>query len=261
VITIISCAVAAAAAYLASARQAWRNATGSSWTPLALVLHLASLYLITVHDGEFEIGVTAALSLLAWQSALLLWGFSMREKLHPLGGFYYPAAAVLAVIAAVLPTRGNSIPLDDWTIDVHIALSILSAGVLTLASIHAVAIAGLDQVLRNPGNLAMAQRMPTLQTMEHLLFQLIKVGFFLLSLTILSGLLFVHDLFGQHLAQKTFLTLCAWLIFGTLLWGRTRYGWRGRIAIRWTLLGYAMLVAAYIGSKLILEQFLGEHWT
>ena len=256
------CASVAAVAYLAAAWRAWRSAAGSPWTPVALAFHTAALYTSTVHNGEFEIGVTSALSLLAWQSSWLLWGFSAREKLHPLGAVYYPAAAVLVMIAAILPVEeGNRIPLNDWTIVVHIVLSIFSAGMLTLASIHAVGLAGLDQVLRNPGNLTLAQRMPPLQTMERLLFRLIAVGFFLLSLTILSGLLFVHDLFGQHLAQKTILTICAWLIFGVLLWGRMRYGWRGRVAIRWTLAGYATLVAAYFGSKLILEQFLGEHWS
>ncbi len=258
---IIGLSALAAVAYLAAAWRAWRESAGSPWTPLALVFHVAALYLQIVRNGTLEIGVTTALSLLAWQSAILLWGFSLRERLHPLGTVYYPFAALFALSAALLPTHGNRVPLDDWGIGVHIAFSILSAGVLTLASIHAVGIAVLDQVLRTPGNLTLAQRMPPLQTMERLLFRQIAVGFFLLSLTILSGLLFVHDLFGQHLAQKTLLAIGAWLIFGVLLWGRVRYGWRGRTAIRWTLSGYGTLVAAYFGSKLILEQFLGEHWS
>jgi ABC-type uncharacterized transport system permease subunit len=97
--------------------------------------------------------------------------------------------------------------------------------------------------------------------MERLLFQLIAIGFFLLSLTLLSGLWFIRDWLAQHLAHKTVLSITAWLIFGVLLWGRLRYGWRGRTAIRWTLAGYATLLLAYFGSKLILEQFLGRHWS
>jgi len=107
----------------------------------------------------------------------------------------------------------------------------------------------------------LVMRLPPLQTMERLLFQLIFFGFFLLTLTLLSGLLFVHDLFGQHLVHKTFLSFAAWLIFGGLLIGRLRYGWRGRSAIRWVMYGYVTLILAYFGSKLILEQILGRHWT
>jgi ABC-type uncharacterized transport system permease subunit len=97
--------------------------------------------------------------------------------------------------------------------------------------------------------------------MEHLLFVLITLGFFILSLSLLSGLLFVDDLLAQHLAHKTVLSIAAWAMFGALLWGRWRRGWRGRMAVRWTLSGYAVLILAYFGSKIILEQILSRHWT
>jgi len=115
-------------------------------------------------------------------------------------------------------------------------------------------------VLHSPDNIALARRLPPLQTMEKLLFQLIFVGFFLLSLTLCSGLLIIPNLHGEHLAQLI-LTASAWLIFSVLLWGRLRYGWRGRTAIRWALSGYATLVAAYFGSKLVLEQIFNIHWS
>ena len=108
--------------------------------------------------------------------------------------------------------------------------------------------------------LQVARRLPPLQTMERLLFQLIFFGFFLLSLTLVSGLLFVDNLFAQHLVHKTVLSFCAWLTFGLLLYGRLRHGWRGRTAVRWALSGYTVLVLAYFGSKLILEQVLGRNW-
>jgi ABC-type uncharacterized transport system permease subunit len=52
----------------------------------------------------------------------------------------------------------------------------------------------------------------------------------------------------------------AWLVFAVLLWGRWKFGWRGRTAIRWTLGGFAFLLLAYFGSKLVLELVLGRHW-
>jgi len=56
------------------------------------------------------------------------------------------------------------------------------------------------------------------------------------------------------------LSIVAWLVFGVLLWGRWKYGWRGRIAIRWALSGYGILLLAYFGTKLILELVLQKHW-
>jgi ABC-type uncharacterized transport system permease subunit len=102
--------------------------------------------------------------------------------------------------------------------------------------------------------------LPALQTMETLLFRLLAAGFFLLTLAILSGALFIEDLFAQHLVHKTVLSLIAWLAFAVLLWGRWRHGWRGRVAMRWTLGAYGTLILAYFGSKLVLEWLLGRHW-
>jgi ABC-type uncharacterized transport system permease subunit len=50
----------------------------------------------------------------------------------------------------------------------------------------------------------------------------------------------------------------SWLIFAALLVGRHVYGWRGRVAVRWTLAGFLALVLAYIGSRFVLEVVLGR---
>ena len=84
------------------------------------------------------------------------------------------------------------------------------------------------------------------------------VGFALLSGALLTGLLFVEDLFAQHLVHKTALSVLSWLVFGTLLVGRWRWGWRGAKAVRWTLAAMVLLLLAYFGSKFALEIVLGR---
>jgi ABC-type uncharacterized transport system permease subunit len=94
---------------------------------------------------------------------------------------------------------------------------------------------------------------PPLTLVEGLLFQLIGAGFVLLSLTLITGILFVENLFAQHLAHKTILSIAAWSVFGSLLFGRWRWGWRGRQAARITLFGMGLLLLAFLGTKFILE--------
>lgn len=74
----------------------------------------------------------------------------------------------------------------------------------------------------------------------------------------LSGFLFIDDLFAQHLAHKTLFSILAWIMFAGLLIGRSRYGWRGKIAVRWTLYGFASLLLAYFGSRIVLELILDK---
>jgi ABC-type uncharacterized transport system permease subunit len=257
-------AAAAALGYGAAAPMLWRGARRALvvWLAAAAVaLHAAALLSQVFHSGNLTLGITEALSVFTWQAALLLWALCLIQPFHILGVAIYPMAAAAALWAALWPTSVTAIPLSDWKLQLHVVLSLFSAGFLTLAAAQAVTLAGQDRLLhqRPPNRIVTA--LPPLQTMEHLLFVLISLGFFILSLSLLSGLLFVDDMFAQHLAHKTVLSITAWAIFGGLLWGRWRRGWRGRTAIRWTLSGYAMLILAYFGTKLILEQILSRHWS
>jgi ABC-type uncharacterized transport system permease subunit len=96
--------------------------------------------------------------------------------------------------------------------------------------------------------------------MEALLFRLIHVAFVLLTLTLASGILFSETLFGKALPfnHKTIFAILSWLIFAALLTGRHLRGWRGRVALRWTLAGFGTLLLAYIGSRFVLEVILGR---
>jgi ABC-type uncharacterized transport system permease subunit len=140
----------------------------------------------------------------------------------------------------------------------HILISVISYSLLTLAALQAILLAIQNQQLRNrhPGGFVRA--MPPLETMECLLFRLIGIGFLLLSISLLSAVPYTQNLVEQHLIHKTVLSITAWVVFAILLWGRWRFGWRGRTAIRWTLGGFAVLMLAYFGSKLVLELIIGS---
>jgi len=67
-------------------------------------------------------------------------------------------------------------------------------------------------------------------------------------------------LFGKafQVSYKTVFAVLSWLIFGGLLLGHWRFGWRGRLAIRWTLIGFVALLLCYVGSKFVLEVILNR---
>jgi ABC-type uncharacterized transport system permease subunit len=105
---------------------------------------------------------------------------------------------------------------------------------------------------------AALQKLPPLLTMETLLFRIITAGFLLLTLTLATGMMYSEELFGKALSfnHKTVFAVLSWFIFGLLLGGRRFYGWRGRMALRWTLAGFAALLLAYVGSRFVLEVIL-----
>jgi ABC-type uncharacterized transport system permease subunit len=257
-------AIAAVVGYAAAAALVWRGGPRSAalWIAAAsLGLHAAALLGAIFTAGNLTLGVTEALSLFSWQAAILLCALCLLQPVEILGVAIFPLAAAAALAGTIWPTSVTAIPLSDWKIQMHVVLSLFSAGFLTLAAAQAVTLAIQDRLVHQASANRIVQALPPLQSMEQLLFVLISLGFFILSLSLLSGLVFVDHLLAQHLAHKTVLSVVAWAIFGGLLWGRWRRGWRGRTAIRWTLSGYGVLILAYFGTKLVLEQILSRHWS
>ncbi len=168
----------------------------------------------------------------------------------------FPLGVVTVLVAQFVPP-GTVPRIDDEPgILSHILLSILAYGVFTIAAFQALLLLAQDHQLKHKHPSGPIRAFPPLQTMESLLFGFLWAGWVLLSLSLISGWLFLENMFAQHLVHKTLLSCLAWIVFSVLLWGRTRLGWRGHVAIRWTLSGFVLLMLAYFGSKLVREYIL-----
>jgi ABC-type uncharacterized transport system permease subunit len=191
---------------------------------------------------------------------LIYWLGNFHYRLDGLQALVLPVAAVAALLPAVFPSL-KPVPNSDLAaFKLHLLIAMLAYSLFTIASLHVLLMALLERRLHD-GALPRALRgLPPLLAMETLLFRIIGAGFILLTLTIASGVAFSEELFGKAatLNHKTVFGLLSWIIFAALLGGRHIYGWRGRIAVRWTLAGFLMLVLAYLGSKFVLEVILGR---
>lgn len=240
-------------------RPAWlRNAKPwlMSATLIAVILHALVLKLEIFQPAGLDLSFFNVLSLVAGLVTLLLIATSVLRPLENLTIVVLPLTS--AAIILKLFFHEQHIMLQDAPVglDLHITLSILAYSLLTIAAVQSLLLYVQDSHLHNKHPGGFIRSLPPLQTMEDVLFQLITLGFILLSLALLSGAVFVENIFAQHLVHKTVLSIAAWLVFAVLLWGRRRFGWRGRIAIRWTLSGFVVLMLAYFGSKLVAELIL-----
>jgi ABC-type uncharacterized transport system permease subunit len=219
----------------------------------AVLAHAGVLF--GMHRGALDLHFFAALSLVACVVSALTLIVNLSRPVAALGAIAFPLSALLLGVDVYAAPITLPLPMD-WQIKLHVTVALLAFSVLSIAAALAILLAIQERGLRHRQFGAMLRALPPLTLTETLLFRLITAGFVLLSLTLLTGILFVDNLFGQHLAHKTVLSIIAWLVFGVLLWGRRRYGWRGRSAVNLTLSGMAILLLAFFGSKFVLEMIL-----
>lgn len=222
----------------------------------AITLHVLYTALIVHQNSGFNFSFFSMASLVSMIVALLLLLATLSKPVENLGIFLFPVTALMLALDLCFPERQRSLDTHSWQMHTHILTSIIAFSLLNIAALQAILLAIQNQQLKSHPPKRYIQSMPPLQSMESLLFQMIGAGLFFLSIALASGFIFLEDLFAQHLAHKTFFSMIAWLIFSGLLVGRSSYGWRGRTAIKWTLLGFLFLLLAYFGSKLVMEIIL-----
>ena len=253
--------------YLAVATEFWRCSKvpaktqnlklHSTMIAFGLIIHAWLLYQVMFVDG-YNLGFFVVLSAIAWLTVLIYWVADLNHQLTSLQAFVLPPAAVFALLPAsnsashIVPSAESPLFLA------HIGIALLAYSLFTFATLHALLMLIAERTLHNKPTLIKLPSFPPLMVMESLLFKIISAGFILLTITLISGMLFSEEIFGKPMQfnHKTVFSIASWFIYGWLLFGRFKYGWRGLKAIRWTLGGFVLLLLAYVGTKFILQFIL-----
>jgi ABC-type uncharacterized transport system permease subunit len=224
----------------------------------AIALHAWLLYQNLFVVNGLNMGIFNALSLLSWIIVTLILVTSFTQPVENLAIAALPLAALALILELNFQTAHLVSKEAAPGLKLHVLISILSYSLFSIAACQAVLLAVQNKHLHSKRPGGFVRTLPPLETMETLLFRMIGVAFILQSVSLVSGAMYLHDMFAQHLVHKTVLSIAAWLVFAILLVGRWRFGWRGRTAIRWTMSGFVTLLLAYLGSKWVLEVLLGR---
>lgn len=224
---------------------------------VAVVLHAIILYGGPQSAAGINLSLTGAFALVAWVVASMYLLVSLWRPIDNLGVFVMPLAALTVLIEWLRPIEVPVIVTSRLQAT-HIVVALVAYSLLCLAAVQSVMLLVQDRKLKqkHPGGFLRA--LPPMQTMEEIMFQMIALGFVLLTATLVSGVVFSDRVFGTpfKFTHHIVLAALAWVVYAVLLIGRWRFGWRGRTAVRWTLGGFALLVLGYFGSKFVLEIIL-----
>lgn len=199
-------------------------------------------------------GFALALSVTAW---LVFTVYGIESRLFPKLRVSWPLAvfgAASVLLALAYPGaqyHGLTLPL----LPLHWTLGIASYGLLGAAVAHAWMMSQAEASMRKalPGD----QALPLL-ALERLTFRFVLAAFVVLTLTLLAGWWFAEQLHpaGWTWTHKTIFAALSWLVLAVLLWGRWRWGWRGRLAVRMLYASAGLLLLAYVGTRFVLEVVL-----
>ena len=215
-------------------------------------LHLVTALLLTFRQDLVDFSLFSSGSLIFAVIQLIVTLSSVKKPVHTLLLVIQPLSAILLLLSLFTePTKLTNL---SSGVSLHVLFSILAYGVVTIAAACALALWYASYSLKHKkiGN----RLLPPLETADRLLFEMLLVGEILLSISIISGFLYIEDILGQKLSHKTFFSVLSWTIFAMLLAGHRFFGWRGTKAIKWTLSGFVALLIAYAGSKVVLELIL-----
>ncbi len=218
-----------------------------------VVLHgLVAYWAIDTADG-ISLGIQAAAVLVAWVMVAFVLLASSRLPVASLLILVFP----IALVTLFMRFTGDSsfVPRQHLSAELvfHILTSIIAYSILFMAACQSLILAIQERMLRSHQGISLVRLLPPLETMEMLLFSMLWTGIALLTVSIASGFAFLDDMFAQKVVHHTVLSSAAWVTYAVLLGGRALFGWRGSTAIRWTLLGFALLLLGYFGSKFVLE--------
>jgi ABC-type uncharacterized transport system permease subunit len=225
---------------------------------LPLALHGYLLYRSLFVGGELNLGLINSVSLILWLTMLVYWIGCFFYPIASLQTLVLPLAAIGALLPALFPAVHGQPETTSLAFEAHVIVSMLAYSLFTIAVLHAGLMSLVEKRLHHAILPSAMRDLPPLLTMETLLFHIISAGFVLLTLTLVSGMVFSEELFGKpwQLSHKMLFGFASWAVFGVLLAGHYLYGWRGRVAIRWTVSGFVFLLLAYVGTKFVLEVLL-----
>ena len=166
--------------------------------------------------------------------------------------------SVYLIIGRAVSRKYVGYQINDLPFMSHIGTSLLAYGLFGIVTLFAVLILLLNRNLHRRRVSSLSGFLPSLLSLEKLMFQGMWVGFILLTYSVVSGT-FLQRLYSVnplHLPIKPLFGILSWIIYGALLLKHSMTAWRGKKAAVWTIIGFVSLMFAYVGSKFVLEILL-----
>ena len=222
---------------------------------VGLISHALLIYNHIFNQGV-DLSFANSTLLLSWIIVLIYLLLNSKSKYQRIGNIYLNSCINNSFVFPLIQPDHQSIQYYSLPASIHIIIAMLGYGLLAFGSIFSLFLLLFEKSLHaETKSSSMISSSEPLLDVESKLFQIYWVGFIFLTFTLFSSLFFSNYLFGQSLDwnHKTIFTILAWLSYALVLFGRVQFGWRGKKSIIISLLAFAFLILAYLGTKFVVE--------
>lgn len=223
---------------------------------VAVTSHIVATALLLHATGFRHFNMAATLLIIAALLAVFNLSRGLRAEATLLRPVIFTFAILSLVLAAVTPLEAGQALTTKPGVALHVGLSLLAFSILALAALYSLQLLYINRLLKQRKAKALSDNLPPLMTVENYFFRLLTVGTATLTLAIVTGFLFLENMFAAGQLHKTVLSLVAWATFNGILVVHYWRGLRGRPAVIITLVASVLLILAYYGSRFVRDVIL-----
>lgn len=229
-----------------------RAPRGSKWAkPLlgvAALAHLAWFLLTAMVAKACPVeGIHQATSLMALAAALIFLLVARFWRVDVIGAFLAPICLTALLAARFIGRPDVAPPVRTAILPLHVTSILLASALFAVSSALAATYLLQEKQLKKKKAGGLLQRLPPLDVLDRASHRFLLAGFPLLTIGILTGLLWI----GRSGASESgllrqLLAYAAWISFASVLIMRAIAGWRGRRAAWGTLVGFGCAVLVFV---------------
>ncbi|MBA4372001.1 MAG: c-type cytochrome biogenesis protein CcsB [Thermodesulfovibrio sp.] len=227
-------------------------------TVLGFAVHTANIITRYAIAGHIPISnLHEASSFFSWCIILLFFFIESRYKIGLLGSFIMPVVFILMLSSSVLPRaiKPLSPVLQSYWFGIHTVLAFTGDAAFAIAFGIGIMYLIQEHQVKSKHLGGLFQRLPSLQILDEINYRLITIGWMLLTLAIITGVIWAESAWGRYWRwdPKEVWSLITWFIYAAVLHVRLIAGWRGRRAALLSIIGFFVVLFTFFGVNLILK--------
>lgn len=223
---------------------------------MALIAHFSILIISIQHNSGEQLSLSFVATTLTWLVSLTMFiSHKFIKNVLFLPAVCFVSAFIILIDLFLPTTTGISVSMSVGMV-VHILLSLVAFGLLSISMLYACQLAYIKYQLKHKSRNMLSGNLPPLLSVEHILLQLMTIGVVFLFSALVSGFVFIPNMLAEGYAHKTILSIIALCAYLACIMLHHFVGLKARMTIIFNLLGLLLLTLAYFGSRLVKEVLL-----